>query len=110
MKAMEELKSKINELELGISSKGYGNASEDMDQLNCAVDTLNKLADSLILESGRAWDEYKKLEHDSKVSKFEPAELNGLRYLCKKTEEFAEDLLCYSLALFKRKDIQNFLS
>jgi arginine/lysine/ornithine decarboxylase len=105
LKAVEELKTKINDLELSISDKEYAKTSEDMDQLNSAVDTLNKLTDSLILRSGRAWEEFEQLEHDCKISAFEPAGLNGLRDLCKKTEQFAADLLCYSLALFKRRDM-----
>lgn len=105
LKEVDELKRKINELELSISDKGYAKTREDMDQLNSALNMLNRLTDSLILGSGRAWEEYRKLEYDCKMSAFEPAELKGLRDLCKKTEEFAADLLCYSLARFKRKDI-----
>jgi predicted RNase H-like nuclease (RuvC/YqgF family) len=110
LKEVEELKKTINDLELSISDKSYVKTSEDVEQLGSAVDMLNKLTDSLILGSGRAWDEYKKIEHDCKTSAFEPGGLGGLRYLCKKTEEFAADLLCYSMALFKRKDIQNSMS
>jgi predicted RNase H-like nuclease (RuvC/YqgF family) len=109
LKEVEELKKKINDLELSISTKSP-KTSEDMNQLSSALDMLNELTDSLILGSGIAWDEYKKIEHDCKTSAFEPDGLSGLRYLCKKTEEFAADLLCYSMAFFKRKDIQNSLS
>ena len=108
VKEVEELKKKINDLELSISNKS-AETSEDMDQLSSALDMLNELTDSLILRSGRAWDEYKKIEYDCKTSAFESDGLSGLRYLCKKTDEFAADLLCYSMALFKRKDVQNSL-
>jgi predicted RNase H-like nuclease (RuvC/YqgF family) len=108
LKEVEELKKKINDLELSISNKS-AKMSEDMDELSSALEMLNELTDSLILSSGRAWDEYKKIEHDCKTIAFEPDGLSGLRYLCKKTDEFAADLLCYSMAFFKRKDIQNSL-
>jgi chromosome segregation ATPase len=104
LKEVEELKTKINDLELSISDSGYGKRSADMNQLNSAMDMLNKVTDSMISESERAWEEYKKLERDCKTDASEPSELNGLRDLCKKTEKFAADLLCYSLARFKRKD------
>jgi hypothetical protein len=108
LKEVEELKKRINDMELNISDKTAGTI-EDMNQLSSALEKLNELTDSLILGSSRAWDEYKKIEHDCKTSAFEPDGLSGLRYLCKKTEEFAADLLCYSMALFKRKDVQNSL-
>jgi hypothetical protein len=104
LKEVDELRRRINELELSISNKGQDRTKEDEDQLNSALDMLNRLSDSLILESGRAWEEYNKLEHDCKTSAFDHARLDDLRDVCKKTEEFAADLLCYSLARFKRKD------
>jgi molybdenum-dependent DNA-binding transcriptional regulator ModE len=104
LKAVEELKRKIGELELSISSKGRAKTSEDMNQLNSALDSLDRLTDSLILESRRAWEEYGGLERDCRTTTCEPIELKGLRDLCGKTEQFAADLLCYSLARFKRKD------
>ena len=67
LKDVEELKKTINDLELSISDKSYrpqGKTSEDLDQLSSAVEMLNELTDSLILGSGRAWDEYTKIEHD----------------------------------------------
>jgi uncharacterized protein YukE len=109
LKEIEELKKRMNDLESSISGKGNAETSENMNRLSSGVDMLNELTDSLILESGRAWEEYKEIEHDCKIGGFEPTELRDLRYLCKKTEEFAADLLCYSLALFKRKEIQNSL-
>jgi len=110
LKAVEELKRKIGELELSISSKGRAKTSEDMNQLNSALDSLDRLTDSLILESRRAWEEYSSLEHGCEVTACEPVGLKDLRDQCKKTEEFAADLLCYSLARFKRKDMLDGLS
>ena len=103
LKEVEQVKTKINDLELTVIDSGSANR----DRLNSALDMLIQLTDSMIFESGRAWDEYEKLEHDCNADGYESSELNGLRELCKKTEEFATDLLCYSLAHFKRKDTSN---
>ena len=103
LKEVEQVKTKINDLELTVIDSGSANR----DRLNSALDMLIQLTDSMIFESGRAWDEYEKLEHDCNADGYESSELNGLRKLCKKTEEFATDLLCYSLAHFKRKDTSN---
>lgn len=99
LKEVEEAKTKINDLELTAVDTG----SAENNRLNSALDLLMQLTDSIIFESGRAWEEYEKLEHGCKVEGHEPPELNDLRELCKKTEEFATDLLCYSLAHFRRK-------
>ena len=98
LKEVEEAKAKINDLELTAIDSGSANS----DRLNCALDMLIRLTDYVISESGRAWDEYEKLEHDCRVDECEPSELDGLREVCKKTEEFATDLLCYSLAHFRK--------
>ena len=103
LKEVERVKTKINDLELTVIASGSANR----DRLNSALDMLIQLTDSMIFESGRAWDEYEKLEHDCNADGYESSELNGLRELCKKTEEFATDLLCYSLAHFKRKVASN---
>ena len=103
LKEVEEVKTRINDLELTVIDSGSANK----DRLNFTLDMLIQITDSMIFESGRAWDEYEKLEHDCNVDGYQPSELNGLRDLCKKTEEFATDLLCYSLAHFKRKDASN---
>lgn len=104
LKELGELKTKINDLELVITDNAYVKTSGDMDKLNSALDELLKLTDFMIAESERAWDEYRKLEHDRRIDASEPSGLNDLRNLCKKTDEFATDLLCYSLAHFKRRD------
>ena len=103
LKEVEQVKTKINDLELTVIDSGPANR----DRLNSELDMLIQLTDSMIFESGRAWDEYEKLEHDCNAGGYESSELNGLRELCKKTEEFATDLLCYSLAHFRRKDTSN---
>lgn len=104
LKSIEKLKEKINELELSISQKGNAEKS-DIDELNSEKENLNTISDSLILKSERNWEEYKKLKHACKVCAVEPAGLDDLRLQCKKSEELATDLLCYSLARFKRKGV-----
>lgn len=103
LKDVAKLKKKINELELSISQKEHAKTSGNLDALNFAMESLNKLTDSQILRSEKAWKKLKNLEHNCKRFTFEPAGLDDLRVLCKKTEEFAADLLCYSLAHFKRE-------
>ena len=103
LKGVEEVKTKINDLELAAINGG----SAKKDRLKSALDLLIQLTDSITFESDRAWDEYQKLEHDCKIEAYEPPELNDLRGLCKKTEEFATDLLCYSLAHFKKGAYQD---
>jgi len=103
LKGVEEVKTKINDLELAAINGGSANKN----QLKSALDLLIQLTDSMTFESDRARDEYQKLEHECKIESYEPPELNDLRGLCKKTEEFATDLLCYSLAHFKKDAYQD---
>ena len=98
LKEVAEAKTRINDLELTAVDSG----SAKNNQLNSALDLLMKLTDSMIFESGRAWDDYEKLEHDCTVDECESSDLDDLRELCRKTEEFATDLLCYSLAHFRK--------
>jgi len=103
LEAVRELKERINELELRISEKGRAEASEEVDELSSMRERLNRVTDSLISTSEKAWEEYRKLEHGCKMCAFEPVELDGLKILCGKAERLAEDMLCYSLAGFKRE-------
>ena len=103
LKEVKELKTKINDLELSITDNAYHQKSGFLDQLNSAIDMLIKLTDFTIAESERAWEQHRTLVQDCKTNDSDPAELNALKGVCKKVEEFATDLLCYSLAHFKRK-------
>ena len=107
LEELRELKTKINDLELVIADNAYAKTSGDKDKLDSAIDKLIKFTDFMISESERAWEEYRTLERDCRKGASEPsdvnAQMNALRDLCKKTDEFATDLLCYSLAHFKRK-------
>jgi len=102
LKDVEKMKETINRLELNMSRKRR-TTSKDMDALNSAIQSLNELSDSQILRSERAWEEYEKLERDCKVHTLKPVGIDNLRVLCKETEELAANLLCFSLAHFRRK-------
>jgi hypothetical protein len=99
LREVEQAKTKINDLQLAAVDSG----SAKNIRLNSALDALMQLTDSMVFESGRVWEEYEMLQRDCKVEGHEPPELNDLKELCRKTEEFATDLLCYSLAHFRRK-------
>jgi hypothetical protein len=103
LREVEEVKTKINDLEIAVVDGGSAKHS----QLKSALNVLIQLTDSVTFESGRAWEEYERLEHDCNAERCEPPELNDLREVCKKTEEFATDLLCYSLAHFKKGAYQD---
>jgi hypothetical protein len=103
LKKVEQVRTRINDLELAVMDGG----SAENNRLRFALDSLIQLTDSVTFESGRAWQECEKLEQECKVEAYEPPEMNDLRGLCKKTEEFATDLLCYSLAHFKRGAYQD---
>jgi hypothetical protein len=107
---LRELKTKINDLELVIVHNANSGTSGDKQKLDSAIEKLIKFTDCMISESERAWEQYKALERDCKTDTSKPsdvnAQMNALRELCKKTDEFATDLLCYSLAHFKQKEAQ----
>jgi len=101
LEAVERLKNKMNKLEQDISKKGQTAATMDSNFLDFTIKSLNELTDSQILRSKKAWEEYRKLEADCKQDSLQPIELDNLKILCKKMEELAADLLCYSLGRFK---------
>jgi hypothetical protein len=98
LREVEEVKMKINDLEGAIADGRLAEKS----RLKSALNVLIQLTDSIAFESRRAWEEYERLEHDCNAEGRAPPGLNDLREVCKKTEEFATDLLCYSLAHFKK--------
>lgn len=106
LKTVGKLKEKMNELEQRMSQKRPEEVEEDMYHLRLATERLNRLTDSQILRSKKAWKEYEELEHDCKMQTLQLPELDGLRAQCKKTEQFAADLLCYSMGLSKRKTFE----
>jgi SPX domain protein involved in polyphosphate accumulation len=101
LRTVENLKNKMNELERNISQKKRAETDQDLNALDLTLKRLNRFTDSQILGSKKAWREYRKLEGDCKLHGLKPVQLDDLLIACKKTEELAADLLCYSLARFK---------
>jgi hypothetical protein len=104
IKRIERLKKKINDLERSIGQKETGQTFDHMKPLDRAKHRLDMISDSLILESKEAWVRYKTLENVSKEIKLENADLRRLRFSCEKIEGLAADLLCYSLAHFRKQN------
>jgi hypothetical protein len=100
------LKEKMNELEQRIGQKKPEEAIGDMASLRSAIDGLERLTDSEIQKSKVAWKKYEELKHDCELHALAPPQLDELRILCKRTEQLAADLLCYSLGLLRRKNTE----
>ena len=100
------LKEKMNELEQRIGKEKPEEASGDMASLRSAIDSLERLTDSEILRSKAAWKKYEELKHECEKNALAPPQLEELRTLCKRTEQLAADLLCYSLGLLKQKNTE----
>lgn len=99
---VEELKTKMNRFERSISQQEQAQkTTKDLSALDSTIGLLNSLTDSQILRSREAWEEYRRLEHDSEQLVQRPVQLDNLRVICKKMGELAADLLCYSLARFE---------
>lgn len=98
---VQKLKNKMNELEQ------HTPKTLDLKALDSTIKRLNRLTDSQILRSKKAWEEYRKLEQECKQCTSCPVQLDNLRAICKKTEELAADLLCYSLARFEQSERQS---
>lgn len=106
LKTVGTIKANMNELEQRISQKKPAQAGEDMNSLRAAIYSLDKLTDSQILKSKEAWKKYEELKRDCEIQNPASPQLDELRTLCKKTEQLAADLLCYSLGLLKQKNTQ----
>jgi hypothetical protein len=97
---LQKLKNQMNKLEQ------QAPRTQGLKALNLAIKRLNRLTDSQIMRSKKAWEEYRKFEQECKRYAPCPVQLDNLRVLCKKMEELAADLLCYSLARFKQSERQ----
>jgi len=98
------LKEKMNELEQRIGQKKPEEAWEDTASLTSAIDSLERFTDSEILKSREAWKKYEELKLECENHALAPSRLDELRTMCKRTEQLAADLLCYSLGLIKQKN------
>ena len=101
LEKVQMLKSQMNRMERQTPE------ARDMKALEASIKHLNKLTDSIIIRSKKAWEEYKKLEHESERSATRPTQLDDLNDICRKTEQLATDLLCYSLARFRQNDTRH---
>jgi ABC-type uncharacterized transport system fused permease/ATPase subunit len=95
LEKVQKLKNHMNKLEQETPK------TQGLKALNSVINRLNRLTDSQIMRSKKAWKEYRKLEQECKQCSLYAVQLDNLRAICKKTEELAADLLCYSLARFK---------
>jgi hypothetical protein len=92
--AVKELKGKMNELErLTVEKSGNKNVTA----LNAAIERLNELTDSQILKSKEAWRKYEALKHECEAQDVAPPQFEEMYEECKKVEQLATDLTCYSL-------------
>ena len=98
------LKEKMNELEQRLEQKRPKEAKDEMTSLRAAINALDRFTDSEILKSKAAWKEYKELKHECETHALASLQLEELRTMCKRTEQLAADLLCYSLGLIKQKN------
>lgn len=97
------LKEKMNELEQKIGKEKPEEATEDAASLKSAIDNLERFTDSEILKSKEAWKKYEELKRECENHALTPNQLDELRSICKRTEQLAADLLCYSLGLIKQR-------
>lgn len=102
LKEVQELKDNINATELRLVQKESASGQGDVNLLNSLSGSLDEMTDSMILRSKQAWQTFERLSKECKAESFESARLDGLKALCKKQEELAANLLCYSLGRFKK--------
>jgi len=107
LKTVGTLKAKMNELEQRISKKKPAQTEEDLNSLRAAIHSLDRLTDSQILKSKEAWKKYEELKRICETQNPAAPQLDELQTLCKKTEQLAADLLCYSLGLLKQKNTED---
>jgi hypothetical protein len=100
------LKEKMNELERRVGQKKPEEAREDLISLTFAVDSLERFTDSEILKCKEAWKKYEELKRECESHALAHPQLDELQTVCKKTEQLAADLLCYSLGLIKQKSTE----
>jgi hypothetical protein len=94
---INRLKDALNALEQTASSDRGFDGVNHAQALDSAAESLNRLSDTLVMNSKRAGQRYARLEGKCKATGLEFARLDDVRVLCKKTEAVAADLLCYTL-------------
>jgi len=104
VEALGMLKEKMNVLEQRIGQEKPEEALQDGASLRYAINSLERLTDSEIAKSKEAWKIYEELKHECENRALMPDQLEKLRTVCKRTEQLAADLLCYSLGLIRHED------
>lgn len=102
VRTVGEVKARMNELEVKMSKKE--NVENNDESLSFARRDLNRLTDSTILKSKEAWKKYEALKRDCETQAFKPPQLDELRMWCKRAEQLAADLLCYSLGALSNEN------
>jgi hypothetical protein len=102
MAAVERVKEEMNRLERRITEDGMGENARDMASLSSLTSRFNELADSQILESKMAWQRYEELKREGGTQAMAVPRLSEFYDACKKTQQLAADLTCYSLGNPKR--------
>ena len=95
------LKMKINDLEQSLSQEGCTPTEADMEKLDALTASLDRLVDSVILESTRAKQKFEGLKQECRTQAIDPAKVENLETTYKETEQLAKDLLCFSLGHFR---------
>jgi seryl-tRNA synthetase len=108
LKNVGKLKEKMSLLEAQVGNNN-GVEAKCSDSLNSAIQSLDKLTDSQILRSKKAWKKYKNLEHDCKQHGLDLSQFGELRASCEKTEKLAADLLCYSMGHLRQRESQSLI-
>jgi hypothetical protein len=98
LETLRTLKDDITKLEERVGEKKQPG---DLDKLGSAIESLNQLTDSQILASKKAWRSYEEFERQCDGQPSKSAKLKELQAACKKREQIAADLLCYSLGHLK---------
>jgi hypothetical protein len=99
LKNVEKIKWQMNELELRIDKvRGLQNDNS----LSVLSEDLDKLTDNQILKSEEAIKKYGELKQQCGKHGWVLPQLNDLETWCKKSEQLASDLLCYSLGLLRK--------
>jgi hypothetical protein len=104
LRAIKKLNDRLNALDQVTGLCEGSKSINHMKALEAAVESLNRLSDSLIIQSKRAWQTYARLEHKCSAAGLDPTVLDKVRVLCKKTEAMAADLLCYTLGRLRQRE------
>jgi phage shock protein A len=102
MVSVEKLKEEMHRLERQITEESTGANAGNMAALSPLTSRFNELADSQIIESKRAWRKYEELKREVETQAKAPPRLSEFYDACKKAQELATDLTCYSLGNPKR--------